>query len=199
MGILRDGPRGPCHTTVTVLLDNRGPMIELRSRRFVAPVALAVSLAASNVSAASAFVVFEPTREPAPDSWLADVPVTVDWAGVSLRVPNEWRTRVKREPGVEVNGASLLVAFGPGESMCLLDYYIAGTIETWQDAGVQPTATLSIDGRPAERFDDMLGTGSETASAYSIDAGERIYALLCTAEEAPADRWLSIAESIAVP
>ena len=45
----------------------------------------------------------------------------------------------------------------------------------------------------------MLGMGAPVASAYNIDAGELVYALLCTADEAPGDRWLSIAETIALP
>lgn len=147
----------------------------------------------------TAIVVYEPSQEPAPERWLPEVPVSVPWADVSLRIPDEWTASVKREPGVEVNGASLVVAFGPGKTMCLLDYYVAETVETWQDAGVRVAATLTIDGHPSERFDDMLGTGSQTASAYSIYAGEQVYALLCTADQAPVDRWRSIAETISVP
>lgn len=167
--------------------------------RRAATVFAAASLTLATVAPASAVIVFEPTREPAPDRWLAEVPVSVPWADVSMRIPETWTARVKREPGVEVNGASLLVAFGPDGSMCMLEYYVADSIETWQDAGVGAAAALTIDGHPAERFDDMLGTGAKTASAYAIDAGELAYGMLCTADRAPADRWLSIAESITVP
>lgn len=173
----------------------------VRLARSRAPVlAVATSLLAVLASTpASGVVVFVPTREPAPESWSAEVPVNVDWADVSMLVPEAWTFRIKREPAVEVNGASLLAAFGPGETTCLLDYYEAGSVETWQDVGVDPVAELRIDGHPAERFDDMLGRGAPEASAYAIDAGARTYALFCSADRAPTDRWLSIAETITVP
>lgn len=161
--------------------------------------AVAAALTVGAVAPASAVIVFEPTREPPPEAWLAEVPVAVEWADVSMRIPDDWTVSVKRPPAVETTGASLLVAFGPGESTCLFDYYVAGTVDTWQDAGVRPTEELTIDGHPTERFDDMLGTGAATASAYAIDAGERVYGLLCKADQAPADRWLSIAQTISVP
>ena len=174
-------------------------MVDSRLGRTVPAAMLAAALTTVAVMPTSAVVVFEPRREPAPEAWLAEVPVAIEWADVALRIPEEWTARVKREPGVEVNGASLLAAFGPDGSMCMLEYYVADSIETWQDAGVDAAATLTIDGHPAERFDDMLGTGAKTASAYAIDAGELAYGMLGTADQAPADRWLSIAESITVP
>lgn len=147
----------------------------------------------------SAVVVFEPTREPPPERWLADVPLAIEWADVSMRLPEAWEGKVKRAPVDGSAGASLMVAFGPGDSVCLLDRYDSEAVESWQDVGVSAVAELLIDGYPAERFDDMLGMGAPTASAYSIDAGERTYSLLCSAEQAPGDRWLSIAETITVP
>ena len=167
--------------------------------RRTAAVVVATSLTLAAIAPASAVVVFKPTREPAPDRWLADVPVSVAWADVSMMIPESWTAKVKQEPSVEVNGASLLVAFGPDESMCMLEYYVADTIETWQDAGVSASAVLTIDGYPAERFDDMVGTGAATASAYAIDAGELAYGMFCSADRAPEDRWLSIAESLTLP
>ncbi|MEX1295024.1 MAG: hypothetical protein AB1Z67_02525 [Candidatus Limnocylindrales bacterium] len=163
------------------------------------PALLAAVFLAATAMPAAATVVFVPTREPAPESWPAEVPVDVEWANVSMLIPEAWTFRIKREPGVETNGASLLAAFGPGKSTCLLDYYEAGTVETWQDVGVSPVAELRIDGHPTERFDDMLGSGAAAASAYAIDAGSRTYALFCTADQAPTDRWLSIAQTITVP
>ena len=173
----------------------------MSGHRRLAPfgVVLAATGLAVAATPAAATVVFVPSREPAPESWPAEVPVDVEWADVSMLIPETWTFRVKRAPVVETNGASLLVAFGPDESICLLDSYEAGTVETWQDVGVEPVAELSIDGHPTERFDDMLGTGAPTASAYAIDAGSRTYALLCTADQAPTDRWLSIAQTITVP
>ena len=64
---------------------------------------------------------------------------------------------------------------------------------------VEATAELTIDGHRTERFDDMLGMGAPAASAYSIHAGDQLYAMLCSADQAPLDRWLSIAETITVP
>lgn len=159
--------------------------------------ALALLLSAS--VPAVAIVRFEPSEEPPPERWDAIVPVTIEWADVSMRVPEAWTAKPKRAPVDEAGGASLLVAFGPGGSMCLLDRYRTATVETWQDVGVSASAELTIDGHVAERFDDMLGTGAPVASAYSIDAGELQYGLLCSADQAPVDRWLSIAETITVP
>jgi hypothetical protein len=168
--------------------------------RHPAAATLAVTaLAVATAAPASATVVFVPTPAPVPDAWRAEVPVSVEWADVSLRIPDEWTVKIKRAPAVEVSGASLLVAFGPDDSMCMVEYYVSDKVDSWQDVGVSPSAELSIDGHPTERFDDMLGPGGASASAYSVDAGELVYSLYCTAEQAPADRWLSIAETLVVP
>ena len=159
--------------------------------------ALALVLSAS--VPAAAIVRFEPSKEPPPERWEANVPVTVEWADVSMRFPEAWTAKPKRAPVDEGGGASLLVAFGPGGSTCLLDRYRTDTVETWQDAGVSASEELTIDGHETERFDDMLGMGAPVASAYSIDAGELQYGLLCSADQAPVDRWLSIAETITIP
>jgi hypothetical protein len=172
--------------------------IAVRSRRLGTTAIALVTLAVVSASPVAAFVVFEPSREPAPERWLAEVPLTIGWADVSMRLPRTWDVTVKRAPVEGAEGASLMVAFGPGDSMCLLDMY-GSAVESWQDVGVHPAATLTIDGLPAERFDDMLGTGAASVSAYSIYAGGRTYSLMCSAERAPVDRWLSIAETITVP
>lgn len=114
-----------------------------------------------------------------------------------MRLPRSWRVSVKREPATGFGGgASLLAAFGPDGSLCLLDGYAAASVESWQDVGVQAASELDVGGYRAERFDDMLGSGSREASAYSIYVDEHVYSLMCSADQAPADRWLSIAESI---
>ncbi len=159
----------------------------------------ACALALAAALPVTAVVVFEPKKEPPPQRWEVSVPITVEWADVSMLFPETWTARAKRAPGVDVQGASLLVAFGPDESMCMLERYRAGSVETWQDVGVNPTAVLTIDGRKVERFDDMLGYGGPAASAYSIHAGEQLYSLWCSADQAPLDRWLSIAETITLP
>lgn len=174
-------------------------MLSRTRLRAAATAALATTVTVGAAVPVSAFVVFEPSPRPVLQSWAAEVSVSVDWAGVSVLIPSEWQASVKRAPAVASAGASLLVLHGPEESLCLLDYYLADTVETWQDVGVRAAAELTIDGHPAERFDDMIGTGAATASAYSIDAGEFVYSLLCSADQAPADRWLSIAQTISVP
>jgi hypothetical protein len=148
---------------------------------------------------AAAFVVFEPRQEPPRERWEVSVPLTVEWADVSMVFPETWTARAKRAPAEGVIGAPVLVAFGPGEDMCMLRRYEAATVQTWQDVGVQATAELAIDGHRAERFDDMLGMGAPAASAYNIHAGDELYGLLCSGDQAPVDRWMSIAETIAVP
>ena len=65
--------------------------------------------------------------------------------------------------------------------------------------GVQPVRELTIAGHRAERFDDMLGTGAAIASAYTVYAPTTIYSLFCSAERAPIDRWLSLAETLELP
>ena len=162
-------------------------------------VATVAALALSATVPATAIVRFEPSKEPTPERWEAIVPVTVEWADVSMRFPEAWTAKPKRAPVDEGGGASLLYASGPGGSMCLLDRYRTASIETWQDVGVSASEELTIDGHETERFDDMLGMGAPVASAYSIDAGELQYGLLCSADQAPVDRWLSIAETITIP
>ena len=168
--------------------------------RSIAAIVAAVVSTLAILTPASAVVRFEPTPEPVPPRWSADVPVAVEWAGVSMRIPAEWSISIKREPAAGIaGGASLLAAFGPGDSLCLLHAYDPTTVETWQDVGVEPAAELTIAGHRAERFDDMLGTGAPISSAYSIYANDRLYSLLCHADRAPADRWLSIAETLQLP
>ena len=146
---------------------------------------------------AAAVVRFEPSSAPVPERWTADTDVSVPWAGVSMRLPQSWTVSVKPEPLNGVGGgASLLSAFGPDGSLCLLDGYAAANIESWQDVGVRAAEELDISGYRAERFDDMLGTGARHASAYSSYADELVFSLMCSADQAPADSWLSIAESI---
>jgi hypothetical protein len=158
------------------------------------------ALVLATFSPVVAIVRFEPTPEPVRERWVAEVEVAVPWAQVSLRVPAEWKVKVKREPTLGISGgAALLAAFGPGGTVCVLDIYDPQTIETWQDAGVQPARDLTIAGHPAERFDDMIGAGAATASAYSIYAPEWIYSLFCTADRAPTDRWLSVIETLELP
>ncbi len=171
-----------------------------RSLRTLLAAALATALALATLSPAAAIVRFEPTPEPVPERWLAEVAVDVTWAGVSMKMPAEWSVKIKREPVLGISGgAALLVAFGPGDTMCMLDAYDPETIETWQDVGVQPVRELTIAGHRAERFDDMLGSGATIASAYSIYAPSTIYSLFCSAERAPIDRWLSLAETLELP
>jgi hypothetical protein len=174
-------------------------MSKHRRLRTAAVAVVGAILTAVAVMPVAAVVVFEPTREPPPERWLADVPLAIEWADVSMRLPEAWEGKVKPAPADGAVGASLMVAFGPGDSMCLLDRYNSETVESWQDVGVSAAAQLVIGGYPAERFDDMLGSGAPVSSAYSIDAGERTYSLMCSAEQAPGDRWLSIAETITVP
>ena len=172
-----------------------------KSHRRWALAAASAALAGALIASvpAAAVVVFEPSKEPPPERWQVSVPVTVEWADVSMLLPGSWTARTKSAPVDGISAATVLVAFGPGESMCLLKRYEAATVETWQDVGVEATAELIIDGHRAERFDDMLGTGAPAASAYSIHAGDRLYSMLCSAGQAPLDRWLSIAETITVP
>jgi hypothetical protein len=188
------------HTAVTEARESDDWM-NAQPRRFRTLVLALTLLLLAVLGAAptAAIVVFEPTREPAPERWTADVLVSVEWADVSMRIPGSWDANVKRAPLEGAGGASLLVAFGPGDSMCLLDRYDSASVESWQDVGVSAAAELTIAGYPVERFDDMLGTGAPIASAYSIDAGARVYSLMCSADQAPGDRWLSIAETIVLP
>ena len=168
--------------------------------RPIAAIVAAVALSLALVTPTSAVIRFEPTPEPVPPSWSADVSAVVEWAGVSMRIPAEWTISIKREPAAGiVGGASLLAAFGPDDSLCLLSVYDPAAVETWQDVGIEATAELTIAGHRAERFDDMLGTGAPISSAYSIYANDRLYSLLCHADRAPADRWLSIAETLQLP
>jgi hypothetical protein len=163
-------------------------------------VVVALALTLTSVASASAVVRFGPTPEPVPPRWSAEVPVLVEWAGVSMRFPSEWTVSIKREPPAGMaGGASILAAFGPDDSLCLLHLYDPATVQTWQDVGIEATAELTIGGHRAERFDDMLGTGAAISSAYSIYAPEFLYSLLCHARRAPADRWLSIAETLRLP
>ena len=91
---------------------------------------------------------------------------------------------------------SLLVAFGPSDSMCMLEVFDADKVESWQDVGVEPTAALSIDGHRTERFDDIRGLGATISSAYSVYASGHVYGFFCSADRAPSDRWFSIAETL---
>lgn len=160
---------------------------------------MSLLLAFAVISPATAIVRYEPTPEVVPDRWTAEVEVSVEWAGVSVRIPASWRASIKREPAAGVgSGASLLVAFGPGDTLCMLDMFAADAVETWQDVGVEPADELMIAGHRAERFDDMLGTGATIASAYSVYAPDYVFSFLCSADQAPADRWLSVAETIEV-
>ena len=135
-----------------------------------------------------------PTPTPAPPQ--VGGRVTVEWAGLSMLFPDTWTVDVKRAPGVTVAGASILVAFGPDESGCLLDRFDSASVESWQDVGVEPVVELTISGIRVERFDDMLGTGAVTVSAYTIHAPDHQYSLLCSSPEPPGDRWLSLVETI---
>lgn len=168
-----------------------------RSRVLVAAIVSSAVLAWASLSSALAVVRFEPTPEPVPERWTADVPVVVDWAGVAMRLPSSWSVSVKREPALGLaGGASILAASGPGRSLCVLHVYDPGRVQTWQDVGVEPALGLTLAGQRAERFDDLLGTGAAVSSAYSIHAPGYLYSLLCHADHAPADRWLSIAQTI---
>ena len=171
-----------------------------RSLRTLLAAALATALALATLSPAAAIVRFEPTPEPVPERWLAEVAVDVPWAGVSMKMPADWSVKIKPEPALGISGGgALLVAFGPGDTMCMLEAYDPETIETWQDVGVQPVRELTIAGYRAERFDDMLGTGMAIGSAYTVYAPTIIYSLFCSAERAPIDRWLSLAETLELP
>jgi len=178
-------------------------MRHLKHRQHSGPltaIVLALALALATIAPASAVVRFEPTPEPVPPRWSADVPVVVEWAGVSMRIPADWTVSIKREPSAGVTGgASILAAFGPDDSLCLLHMYDPASVQTWQDVGIEATAELTIAGHRAERFDDMLGTGAAISSAYSIYAPDYLYSLLCHAHRAPADRWLSMAETLRLP
>lgn len=182
------------------LADTPVSMLRESVRQRIHPLAVVVATLALILAAyapTAAVVRFEPTPEPVPERWGAEVDVAVAWAGVSMRVPASWTVRVKDEPATGfASGASLLAASGPGDTMCMLHMFDPRKIETWQDVGVVAADELTIAGHRTERFDDMWGTGSGISSAYSIYAGERLYSLLCSAERAPADRWLSIAETI---
>ena len=175
-------------------------MLRRSTRRRIQPPAILVATLALTLSASvptAAVVRFEPTPEPVPERWGVEVDVAVEWAGVSMRVPASWKVRVKREPSAGLgSGTSLLSAFGPGDTLCMLEVFDAATVESWQDVGVAAVAELTIAGHRSERFDDMWGTGSGVTSAYSIYADDRMYSLMCTADRAPIDRWLSIAETI---
>ena len=160
---------------------------------------LSLLLTAAVLSPATAIVRFEPTPEVVPDRWTAEVEVAIEWAGVSVRLPASWRASIKPEPAAGIGGgAALLVAFGPGDTLCMLDMYDADTVETWQDVGVEPAGELTIAGYRAERFDDMLGTGAAIASAYSVYAPGYLFSFMCSAAQAPTDRWLSVAETIQI-
>jgi hypothetical protein len=122
--------------------------------------------------------------------------VTVDWAGVSLRIPTAWEASIKREPATGIgSGASLLTAFGLGGTLCMLEVFDPERTETWQDVGVVAVVELTIAGQRAERFDDMWGTSAGVSSAYSIHTSGFLYSFVCSADRAPLDRWLSIAET----
>jgi hypothetical protein len=174
--------------------------MRVRIARPLTTAVIALAVALTLVAPASAIVRFEPSPEPVPDRWAPETPVAVTWAGVSIRVPPSWQAKVKPEPsfGVE-SGASLLVAFGPGDSMLTVHAFDPARVQTWQDVGIEPAAELTIDGHATERFDDMLGTGAPISSAYSVHANGYVYSLLFHAQQAPADRWLSIAETLRLP
>jgi hypothetical protein len=168
-----------------------------RQTQALSAAVVSLVLALVVVFPATAVVRFEPTREVVPDRWTADVEITVDWAGISVRIPASWDASIKREPPTGIgSGAAVLVAFGPGDTLCMLDMFDAEQVETWQDAGVEAARELTIAGHRSERFDDMLGTGAAITSAYSVYAPSYVYSLLCSADKAPEDRWLSIVETL---
>lgn len=171
----------------------------MRSRRRLLP-ATALMLAASAVlpaaGPAAAVVLFPADPTPAPASPPAGGRVVIDWAGVAMTFPETWTVRPKRAPGIMTAGASILVAFGPEQTICMLDRYDPDAIETWQDVGIEPVTELTLDGRLVERFDDMLGSGASRASAYTIHAPGFLYSLLCSSADPPDDRWLSLVETI---
>ncbi len=168
----------------------------MRAVHPLAVIGVALALSASALSPAAAVVRFEPKAEPVPVRWPAEVAVAVEWAGVSMRIPASWKVSIKREPGTGIgSGASLMTASGPGDTLCMLDVFDPERVETWQDVGVEAADELTISGHRTERFDDMWGTGASVSSAYSIHARGYVYSLLCSAERAPIDRWLSIAET----
>lgn len=176
------------------------PVVMERQIRILLAVAAAVTLGVVAQAPVAGVVRFEPTPEPIRQPWDAEVPVDVAWAGVSMRIPSTWTVSIKPEPATsDVSGASLLATLGPGDSVCLLSMYDPGTVETWQDVGVRAAAELTIGGHRAERFDDMLGTGAAISSAYNVHTSDLMYSLLCHADQAPADRWLSLAETLSFP
>ena len=168
-------------------------------RKLVLP-AIATMLAASvtlpMATPAAAITLYDLGPKPTPVPPLAGGRVVVDWAGVAIVFPETWTVKVKQAPWLKGSSASILVAFGPEGASCLLDRYDPESIETWQDAGVEPVMRLTIDGVLVERFDDMLGTGASRSSAYTIHAPDFQYSLLCAAPEPPDDRWWSIVETV---
>ena len=168
-----------------------------RRARAAVVLALATTLSVASLTPVAAVVRFEPSPPPAAAPWTADVDVDVPWAGVTMRMPSSWSVSIKREPAFGIGmGASLLVAFGPSDSMCMLEVFDADKVESWQDVGVEPTAALSIDGHRTERFDDIRGLGATFSSAYSVYASGHVYGFFCSADRAPSDRWFSIAETL---
>lgn len=180
-------------------VETRDLMSRLFKRRRIQSLVVigaALVITAAALSPTAAVVRFEPKPEPVPERWAADVVVAVEWAGVSMRIPASWNVSIKREPATGFgSGASLLAASGAGDTLCMLDVFDPAQIETWQDVGVEAAVELTIAGHHTERFDDMWGTGTGVSSAYSIYADGHLYSLLCSADQAPTDRWLSIAET----
>lgn len=161
-------------------------------------VAMAAALALPAASGVGAIVRYEPTPRPTPIPPQDGGRVEVTWAGLAVTFPEDWRVRVKPEPEVSSGGAAVLTAFGPGESACTIDLYDPAAVQTWRDAGIEPALGLTIAGLTVERFDDLWGGGSTGVSAYTVYAEGLHYSLLCVAPEAPADRWLSIAETVEI-
>ncbi len=157
---------------------------------------LVLAWLSSTATPARAIARFDPGPTPSPVAPQSGGRVVVDWTGLAITFPDTWMIKVKRPPGVSSAGASVLVAFGPGETSCLLDRYDPDAVESWADVGVEPVARLTIAGLLVERFDDMLGMGAPRSTAYTFHAAEFQYSLMCTSADPPVDRWLSIAETV---
>ena len=128
---VRSGPvirRSSSRTMLCSVMRSTG----MRPRTMLSP-ALATMLAAAavmpTVTPANAIALFEPEPTPPPVSPQIGGRVMVDWAGLAMTFPDEWTVQVRRAPAVSSAGASVLVAFGPQETSCLLDRYDPNTFE----------------------------------------------------------------------
>lgn len=149
------------------------------------------------VAPARAATLYEPTPGPTAAPTQAGGRAEVPWAGVAITFPETWEVRFKRPPGAALQGgAAILVALGPDSAICTLDLFDPATVEQWEDVGIEPVAELTVAGVPALRYDDMWGGGAFGVSSYAVFTPGIQYSLLCKADVAPEDRWLSIAETI---